>query len=582
MATLTVTPPHSASTTSIPSPNCNARSKSPVIPHVRIDDSSSMEEKFVVQSGLSGGNLTSGMILGKGTFGTVCLAQEVESGLKYAIKKVNKERAGTMGLKLLEREVDILKRVQHPNIITLHSVFETPRSMYLVLDYCDKSDLKRLLKSQKNGRFSEAETRELMNKLADAVYYLHKEAIIHRDLKLENVLCISNEHEQVKFSSENSRIDDKNTPSTRSENSEKVSGSEKFHEKKSETLLDFDIRLIDFGLSVMKDGNDSMIDTWVGTPLYMAPEVVKKTGYSHLCDIWSLGVIFHLLLSGSFPFYSDNEETLYKQICAAKLKFNTRTNQSNSSSTSATKSNNLTLPNSSGSANQSGSAKFWNSVSEAAKHLLGKMLHPVAAHRYSAGEVLDHPFVTGTDWISTQRQPSNVLELMSEWAKSCSGDEMSEDEETRQPSTGAGSNPAGTPNGISSSQPSSSYILVVTNEDDNNNNDKKTDVDTTKKDTSKADARKVSQATPVRKVSSKPDSKVNRNKAQVSGKMTRKSSQDCEPYSATSNHDDPKSATRKNRLDVPVGSQRSRNNSDSSQKSPNNRKNLSPNRTIKP
>ena len=314
------------------------------ISHIRIKDSSSIQEKY---------NVKYDQVLGKGSFGTVILADDPNTGECVAIKKVNKEKAGTMGLKLLQREVDILKRVKHPNIIVLHGIFETNRSMYLVFDYCDKDDLKKQV--LKRGKFTEEETKEIFTKIVEAVRYIHQGGIVHRDLKLENILCKSH-----------------------------PAGDTEKH------AVDFDIRIIDFGLSVIKDGQDSMIDTWVGTPLYMAPEVVKNTGYNHLCDVWSLGVILFQLLSKTFPFYSDNEETLYKLICAAKLNFN---------------------------------KPVWASISDAAKHLIVKMLHPKATHRLSTGEVLHHPFLTGSDWNDPKEQPSNVLEMMAAWKDNLDGED---------------------------------------------------------------------------------------------------------------------------------------------------------------
>ncbi|XP_063714696.1 serine/threonine-protein kinase 33-like [Symsagittifera roscoffensis] len=571
-----LSPPHSASGhTALSSSNnnnlnnSNVRSKSPNIPHVRIDDSSSMEEKFVVQSDSPG---KSAVVLGKGTFGTVCLAHEVETGNKFAVKKVSKEKAGTVGLRLLQREVDILKRVQHPNIICLLNIFETPRSMYLVLDYCDKGDLKKQLKLQKNGRFTEPQVQELLRKLADAVYYLHKDGIIHRDLKLENVLCIS--YNSLKSSQNKKDSSQKHAKLTTSESADIADiNSDPAESKKEEQVLDFDVKLIDFGLSVIKDGYDSMIDTWVGTPLYMAPEVVKKTGYSHLCDIWSLGVMFHLLISGSFPFYSEVEETLYKLICAAKLKFSSR---SNHSLPTLSNNSNYLSPSSSLSAtvHQSSSAKFWNTVSESAKHLLGKMLHPMPTHRYSAGEVLDHPFVSGTDWIGNLRQQSNVLELMSAWANDCSGDELS-NEETPQTSGSSSrlSNLGSTADKVQNGNISTrAFSLVVTS----------ASAETSNAEGPENVTNKVSSVSSSKKNSNwKSDPKINlrgKMSASLGGKYGRKSAGETEMSTQLEN----RTTTRGNRLDVPTSDARSRNHSDGKLPLKTNKKDLSPNRTIKP
>ncbi|XP_034377474.1 serine/threonine-protein kinase 33 [Arvicanthis niloticus] len=243
------------------------------VPHIRMDNGSDIE-----------GFYTFGKILGQGSFGMVIEAIDKETGAKWAIKKVNKEKAGSSAVKLLEREVNILKTVKHQHIIHLEQVFETPQKMYLVMELCEDGELKEVL--DQKGHFSENETRLIIQSLASAIAYLHNKDIVHRDLKLENIMVKS------------SFIDDNNE-------------------------MNLNIKVTDFGLAVQKHGSrsESMMQTTCGTPIYMAPEVINAHDYSQQCDIWSIGVIMYILLCGEPPFMANSEEKLFELIKKGELQF---------------------------------------------------------------------------------------------------------------------------------------------------------------------------------------------------------------------------------------------------------------------
>nr|KAF6439152.1 serine/threonine kinase 33 [Molossus molossus] len=133
------------------------------VPHIRMDNGAAIQEIY-----------TFGRILGKGSFGVVIEATNKETETKWAIKKVNKEKAGSSAVKLLEREVDILKSVRHEHIIHLEQVFETPTKMYLVMELCEDGELKKVL--ERKGHFSENEARWIIQSLASAIAYLHNNA----------------------------------------------------------------------------------------------------------------------------------------------------------------------------------------------------------------------------------------------------------------------------------------------------------------------------------------------------------------------------------------------------------------------
>ncbi|KAH0620909.1 hypothetical protein JD844_021804 [Phrynosoma platyrhinos] len=209
------------------------------IPHTRIDDGAAIQQIY-----------TFGRKLGQGSFGVVIEATHKETGIKWAIKKVNRE-----------------KRV------------------YLVMELCEDGELKEIL--QRKGQFSENETRHIIQSLASAIAYLHKKDIVHRDLKLENILVKSSD------------IDEEN-----------------------EMKLNIKIQVTDFGLAVQKmGGSESMFQSTCGTPIYMAPEVISAHDYSQQCDVWSIGVIMYMLLCGGPPFIASSEEKLFEVIKKGDLQF---------------------------------------------------------------------------------------------------------------------------------------------------------------------------------------------------------------------------------------------------------------------
>ncbi|KAM4845811.1 serine/threonine-protein kinase 33 isoform 2-T11 [Thomomys bottae] len=243
------------------------------VPHIRMENGSAIEEVY-----------TFGRVLGQGSFGMVIEATNKETGTKWAIKKINKEKAGSSTVRLLEREVYILKSVKHEHIIHLEQIFETPKKMYLVMELCEDGELKEIL--DRKGHFSENETRWIIQSLASAIAYLHNKDIVHRDLKLENIMVKS------------SFIDANNE-------------------------MNLNIKVTDFGLAVKKHGSrsDGMMQTTCGTPIYMAPEVINAHDYSQQCDIWSIGVIMYLLLCGEPPFLASSEEKLFELIRKGELHF---------------------------------------------------------------------------------------------------------------------------------------------------------------------------------------------------------------------------------------------------------------------
>jgi len=224
-----------------------------------------------------------GVTLGKGSFGTVVEAANVKDENDFvAVKKVDKAKAGTAEVKLLEREVSILKSISHPYIIHLIRVFETPTTMYLVQEKCD-CELGIYISNQKENKLQETACQNVIRQTAKALYYLHRKGIIHRDLKCENILVVKSETNNIK---------------------------------------DIEIRITDFGLAVVSE--QEFQESTCGTPLYMAPEILCRHSYSLQCDIWSLGIIAYRVMTGMFPFPMNLEEgDLTAKIKEGKFDYST-------------------------------------------------------------------------------------------------------------------------------------------------------------------------------------------------------------------------------------------------------------------
>ncbi|CAH1977039.1 unnamed protein product [Acanthoscelides obtectus] len=233
--------------------------------HVRIEDVSALYEIYEFQEEI-----------GHGSFGIVVSVVEKQTNENYAVKIVNKYSTVVHQLSKVYREIKILKTVNHPNIVYLYKVFESAKKIYMVMERC-RGNLKEVFENKKP--FSEKTTKKIIKQLANAVYYLHKNQIVHRDIKMENILLSKNPD--------------------------------------NPTDLYF-IKLSDFGLSVIKAGSfiQGMMHDRCGTMLYMAPEILLERTYSELCDVWSIGIILYTLLCAKYPFADRHQEELINQICS--------------------------------------------------------------------------------------------------------------------------------------------------------------------------------------------------------------------------------------------------------------------------
>jgi len=272
--------------------------------------------------------------IGSGSFSVVKKGRHKTTKKEYAIKCIQKR---FIKIHLLEREINIMQKLKHPHILPLIEVFENKDYIFLVLELVTGGELfDRIVEK---GNYTEKDATNIVKQILSAVQYLHSEGVVHRDLKPENLLC----------------NDDKDG--------------------------NIHIYVADFGLSRLFN-EDEQLTTYCGSPEYVAPEVLACAPYEKAVDLWSVGVITYILLTGFLPFYDKNHAVLFEKI--QNVEYN------------------------------------WDDcpeVSPAAKHFIQHLLVKDPKKRYTAEQALAHPWVKGDGALKLNMRPSFV-DLMKEYNQS--------------------------------------------------------------------------------------------------------------------------------------------------------------------
>ncbi|XP_010156386.1 PREDICTED: death-associated protein kinase 3-like, partial [Eurypyga helias] len=263
-----------------------------------------------------------------GQFAIVRKCRERKTGLEYAAKFIKKRRLSSsrrgVSREEIEREVDILREIQHPNIITLHDIFENKTDVVLILELVSGGELFDFLAEKES--LTEEEATQFLKQILDGVHYLHSKRIAHFDLKPENIMLL-----------------DKNVPNPR-------------------------IKLIDFGIAHKIEAGNEFKNIF-GTPEFVAPEIVNYEPLGLEADMWSIGVITYILLSGASPFLGETKQETLTNISAVNYDFD---------------------------------EEYFSNTSELAKDFIRRLLVKDPKKRMTIAQSLEHP------WITLRRSRRNV------------------------------------------------------------------------------------------------------------------------------------------------------------------------------
>eukprot|EP00826_Nyctotherus_ovalis_P013464 TRINITY_DN1363_c0_g2_i2.p1 TRINITY_DN1363_c0_g2~~TRINITY_DN1363_c0_g2_i2.p1 ORF type:complete len:363 (+),score=96.00 TRINITY_DN1363_c0_g2_i2:341-1429(+) len=225
-----------------------------------------------IQEGMAKYNI--GTTIGKGAYAVVKLGVHIETGRKVAIKIYDKSSFTDAKRKAcLDREVKIMQRLSHPNIVRLYDTVDTSRQLCLIMQLVKGQSLCSYVRARRGRKLVEAECMRVFAQVTAGIEYCHKRGVVHRDIKMENILLDAN----------------------------------------------YNVVIIDFGFSICAGANQKL-RMFCGTPSYMTPEIVMKKEYSGPpADVWSLGILLYAMLCGQFPFRGVTEPELFK--CIARCHF---------------------------------------------------------------------------------------------------------------------------------------------------------------------------------------------------------------------------------------------------------------------
>ena len=265
-------------------------------------------------------------VIGHGKYGVVYKAvSKTDPTFFVAIKVlkcVNKSDA-----KLIMDEVKILKDLDHPNIVKYYEEIDDGTYVFLVTEYCSGGELLDRISDQ--SEFGESDVAVITEKILKALNHCHYKSIAHRDIKPENILYSSKDpHAEIK--------------------------------------------LIDFGLAKKSDRYSNTYQTMVGTPFYIAPEVIDGD-YTFACDLWSVGVVLHIMLSGRLPFAGSTDEEIFRNIKKGHISFDD---------------------------------PVWEKVTPPARDLIGKLLEPDETKRLTAANALKH------EWLSVAKTYPHEINVL--------------------------------------------------------------------------------------------------------------------------------------------------------------------------
>ena len=305
--------------------------------------------------------------LGNGAYGTVYKVKRKNTGMKTiirALKEISKEKM-TMNQessKELKNEIEILKDIDHPNIMKIYEFFEDDENIYLINEYCGGGDVANL--HDKYGIFPEFLLKFIMSQVFLAISFLHSNKVVHGDIKRENIAFVYNG--KYKTKEEFEKFFEKIFKDKEIQNEiNEAPGMDNLSEEAQNIireLCNYEIKILDFGSAKMKkrDKIGQKLTGIVGTAYYCSPEVIKEN-YDFECDEWACGVMMYILLTNLAPFPGVDEETIFKNILNKEI--------------------NVDIPQ-------------LNSISNNCKDLIRQLCDKNTNKRIKAENALKHPFFT--------------------------------------------------------------------------------------------------------------------------------------------------------------------------------------------
>ena len=208
-------------------------------------------------------------MLGSGAFGEVWLVHHKDLDRDFAMKIIKKRKNKSSDEKEILNEIEILKKLDHPKILKIVDFYSTLKKYYIITEYCPEGELFNEI--IKVGKFDEGQAAFIINQILKAIAYCHKNNIIHRDIKPENLMITNREKNGC-----------------------------------------LQVKLIDFGTAkIFEKGHQE--NKYVGSSYYMAPEIIKRK-YDEKCDLWSIGVILYILLTGRPPFDGNDDDEILENV----------------------------------------------------------------------------------------------------------------------------------------------------------------------------------------------------------------------------------------------------------------------------
>ena len=305
--------------------------------------------------------------LGNGAYGTVYKVKRKNTGSKViirALKEISKEKmmVNEQNSIELKNEIEILKKIDHLNIMKIYEFFEDDTNIYLINEYCSGGDVANLHDTY--GVFPEFLLKFIMSQVFLAISFLHSNKVVHGDIKRENIAFVYNGEKKTKEEFEKffeKIFKDKEIQDEINE----ASGMDNLSEEAKKIIMElcnYEIKILDFGSAKMKkrDKIREKLKGIIGTAYYCSPEVIKEN-YDFECDEWACGVMMYILLSDLAPFPGEDEETIFKNVLSNEI--------------------NVDIPQ-------------LNSISNNCKDLIRQLCDKNTEKRIKSENALKHPFFT--------------------------------------------------------------------------------------------------------------------------------------------------------------------------------------------